>query len=351
MLIHGSLPTSDRDPMTSTLADVARAAGVDVSTVSRVLRGERTQRVRSETRDRIMKAVRDLDYRPNALARGLRLARSNTLGLVVPQLDNPVFAEAIGGAEIAAAARGYSLLISHRSTAHDSETYRRLASTNRVDGLLVASFDADQDLLGDLEGAGVPIVMINRHTPGIEYSVVHNSHKAARMATDHLLDIGHRRIAHLAGRPGGFNTSQRLSGYREALAERGVPFDDSLVLTAGYSAEGAIEATRDLLSRSGPKPTAIFAATLLTAAGAMRVLHESGIRVPEEISVVGIHDAEFASILFPPLTTVRMPNRTMGRIAAELLIDLLDGVASNRQVVLQPEELVLRASTAAPRTV
>lgn len=334
--------------MAATLADVARAAGVDVSTVSRVLRGERSQRVRAETRNRIFEAVKDLDYRPNALARGLRLARSNTIGLAVPQLDNPVFAEVIEGAEAVCAEHGYSLLISHRASHLDRQIFSRLVDSNRVDGLLVASFDSDADLLSDLNGVNVPIVMVNRRVEGIGGAIIHDSYRAARMATDHLLDLGHRRIAHLAGRAGGSNTYARLQGYRDALADRGIALDERLVVTAGYSAEGAVAATGEIINRGGPLPTAIFAATLLTAAGAMRVLHENGILVPGEISVIGIHDSEFASILYPPLTTVRMPNREMGRVAAALLIGCLNGDDTERRIMLQAGELVLRASTAQP---
>lgn len=187
--------------MATTLADVARAAGVDVSTVSRVLRADKAQRVSAETRRRIIEAVERLDYRPNELARALRLARSKTFGIVVPQLDNPVFAEVIAGAEEAAVARGYSLLISHRwRSSDDSEIFRRLVNANRVDGMLVVSFDQDDQLVDDLRGVEVPIVMTNRKVAGIECSVMQNGRKAAHLATNHLIDLGHRRIAHLAGR-------------------------------------------------------------------------------------------------------------------------------------------------------
>ncbi|WEK50825.1 MAG: LacI family DNA-binding transcriptional regulator [Candidatus Kaistia colombiensis] len=335
--------------MGHTLADVARAAGVDTSTASRVLRGESSQRVKPETRERILQAVRDLDYRPNAVAKALRLARSSTIGMVLPQLNNPVFSEVIAGAEAATSERGYSLLISYRTAVSDTDVYRRLTHTNRIDGLLVASFDADEELVAFLKDTDVPVVMINRLAAGVAHGVALNGRRAAEMATNHLLDLGHRRIAHLAGRQGGFNRRERLEGYQAALQARGIPLDDSLVLTAGYTAEGAIEATRALIARGGSLPTAIFAATVLTAAGAIRVLLESGIRVPEDISVIGLHDAEFAAILYPPLTTVKMPNLSMGSLAARMVIDLIDGTVTEPRVMLEPEELVLRASTAPPR--
>ncbi|MFZ1743622.1 MAG: LacI family DNA-binding transcriptional regulator [Pontixanthobacter sp.] len=336
--------------MAATLADVAREAGVDVSTVSRVLRDDKAQRVSAQTRRRILAVVEELDYRPNAVARALRLAQSRTFGVVVPQLDNPVFAEIIAGAEQASTELGYSLLISHRTrSADDSDVFRRMVSSNRVDGLLVVSFDDDQQLIEDFRGVDVPIVMTNRRIDAFGNCVVQNGYKAAQIATNHLIDLGHTRIAHLAGRSGGFNARLRWDGYRDALVARGVPYDETLVRSVGYAAEDAALATRDLVANTALRPTAIFAATFLTAAGAMRTLHEMQIAMPADISVVGIHDAEFASILYPPLTTVRMPNREMGRCAAKILSDLLLGKKVDGQVMLEPEKLVLRESTAACR--
>lgn len=326
-----------------TLADVARLAGVDVSTASRVLRGEAAQRIREETRERIVQVARELDYRANAFARGLRTARSSTLGIVVPQLDNPVFAAAIEGAEAAAAAHGFSLLIAHRAPgAHEAGAYRRLSEGNRVDGLLVASLDDDHVLLGELEATRTNYVLLNRTLAGARYSVVLDSRAATRIALDHLVGLGHRRIAHLAGRPGGFNAGERLAGYREGLAAHGIVFDPALVAVAGYTAEGGAAAMRELIDR---RPTAVLAATLVSAAGAMAVLHDAGLRIPQDVSVIGLHDAAVATMLYPALTTVRMPTGRMGRLAAELLVGLVEGGAPEPVAPLAPEQLVLRAST------
>lgn len=329
-----------------TLSDVARLAGVDMSTVSRVLRGEQTQRIRAETRERIEAAARQLSYRPNALARALRTARTQTLGIVVPQLDNPVFASAIEGAEAAAAAQGFSMLIAHHSFGSaDSGVYRRLSEGNRIDGLLVASLDEDQTLLPELEATGTRFVLFNRLLEGSPHCVVLDSRAAACMAVDHLASLGHRRIAHLAGRPGGFNARERLAGYLEGLARHGIAFDPALVATAGYTAEGGVEAMRKLLEQ---RPSAVMAATLVSAAGAMTVLHEAGLRIPQDISVVGLHDAPVATMLYPPLTTVRMPTARMGQLATEMLVALVRGEKPAPIPPLAPEALVVRASTDLP---
>lgn len=313
-----------------------------MSTASRVLRGDSAQRVREDTRDRILQVAQELAYRPNSLARGLRTARTDTLGIVVPQLDNPVFAAAIRGAEQAAAELGYSLLISHREPGSTATTIAKLSQTNRVDGLLVASLDDDEVLRSDLAAAQVPFVLMNRVLPGAPLSVVLDSRAAARKAVEHLAGLGHRRIAHLAGRPQGFNATQRLEGYRDGLAAAGLAYDEALVATAGYTAEGGARAMRELLPQ---KPTAVLAATLVSAAGAMAVLHETGLRIPEDVSVVGLHDAPVASLLYPSLTTVMMPTEEMGRVAATLLIRRLAGEHPTPVEPLPPGALIARAST------
>ncbi len=330
-----------------TLADVALAAGVDMSTASRVLRGETSQRVREETRERILKIAEDLQYLANPLARGLRTQRTNTLGIVVPQLDNPVFAAAIRGAELAAAQRGYSLLISHREPGATATTIAKISQTNRVDGLLVASLDDDVVLRTDLAASQVPFVLMNRILPGAPLSVVLDSRAASRKAVEHLIALGHRRIVHLAGREGGFNARERLQGYRDGLAAAGIAFDESLVGVAGYTAEGGAAAMLALLPQH---PTAVLAATLVSAAGAMAALHEAGVRIPEDISVAGLHDAPVASMLYPTLTSVAMPTEEMGRVAADLLIRALAGGAPAPVAPLPPGDLMVRNSTGpAPR--
>ena len=328
-----------------TLSDVAKVAGVDVSTASRVLRGEERQRVRKEIREKIIEAARQLDYSPDLLARALRTARTQSLGLVVPQIDNPVFSDAIRGAEKAARDAGYSLLISYRAEEWaKSGALRRLSHAHRVDGLLVASLDSDEQLLEELESTGVPYIVLNRMLPGVRYSVVLDTRSAARIAVEHLISLGHSRIAHLAGRSGGYNAGERLSGYKQALEAGGVEYDPSLVASAGYTAEGGAEALATILERSAP--TAIFAASLVSAAGALSALHRLRIPVPEGMSLVAVHDAPVAEVLYPPLTTVATPTYDMGRIGVELLLSLLDGNDPPPVDPLPPQGLILRASTA-----
>ena len=331
------------------LSDVARAAGVDVSTASRVLNSDTRHRVASDTRARVLAAARALDYRPNPIARALRTARSHTLGIVVPQLDNPVFAQVIIGAETAARARGYSLLIAHvgPGVASGAEVYTRLAQAHHVDGLLAASLESDAALGAALARAGVPAVVLNRQLRAVPHHVVFDNEAAARIATEHLLALGHRHVAHLAGRTRGYNGRHRIAGFRAALRSAGARPAAALVAAAGYTLDGGARAMRSLLS-APVRPTAVVAPPQQSAAGALKALHEAGLSVPDDVSVVAIHDAEIADMLYPPLTTVRLPLRAMGARAADGLIDMVEGRSVAVAHVLAPEGLVLRSSTSAP---
>ena len=336
-----------------TLADVARRAGVDVSTVSRALRGEQSQRIRPEMRARILQAAQELDYAPDPLARALRTARTHSRAIAIPQIDNPVLSEAIRGAEEAARMAGFSLLISYRPEECEAPGgLKQLARAHRLEGLLVASLDANERVLEEVEAAGVPCVVLNRSLPGAAFSVALDTRTAAHIAVEHLISLGHRRIAHLAGRPTGFNAGERILGYREALAAHGIAFDPDLVVPAGYTAAGGIMALDRLLQQSwsgNSQPTAIFAASLVSATGALSELHRRGISVPGQMSLVAIHDTPVADVMQPPLTTVATPTNDMGRIGVEILLEIIAGNTPARVAPLPPRGLVLRASTAAPR--
>ena len=338
-----------RNALTSrpTLIDVASAAGVDVSTVSRVLSGNTSQRVSDETRERILACAKQLDYQPNIAARSLRVSRTFSLGIAVPQLDNPVFSQMIIGAERGARANGYSLLIAHiEEGGGDADAYARLARANRVDGLLVTTLDDNSVVLKAAKQAKVPFVMLNRQVQGVRNSIRFDVALAARIAMDHLIGLGHRRIAHLSGQLNPSTGIGRFAGYRDALIAAGLPVDPALVAVSGYTIKGGADAMREILSRPGPRPTAVFPLTLLAATGAMMALHEHGIRVPQDMSVVTVHDGPIAEAMFPPLTTVRMPVEQMGYDGVVGLIELIRGERKVVDATLAPLELVVRGSTA-----
>lgn len=333
----------------STLIDVAALAEVNVSTVSRVLCGDKNQRVSPETRKRIEAAAKKLSYQPNLNARSLRTARTYTLGIAVPQLDNPVYAQIILGAERGARERGYSLLIAHIEQSVNNETaYERLAQLNRVDGLLVTTLDENSVMLRAVKRAKVPFVLLNRKVPGIRNCIHFDSRGAALIAVQHLITLGHTRIAHLSGQLNPSTGIGRYAGYCDALSAAGLPVLPELVRVSGYTVAGGAAAMTALLDSGVELPSAVFPLTLTAAAGAMMVLHGRGVRVPQDMSVITVHDGPIAEVMFPQLSTVRMPVEQMGYDGAQSLIELIEGrvISVNREMA--PLGLLLRQSTAAP---
>lgn len=333
-----------------TISDVAKEADVSLAAVSRVLSGDKSFVVRDETRVRITNAAKKLKYKPNPVARGLRTSRTYSLGIIVPELDNPVHARIIIGAERAAAERGYSLLIAHRDAGmSESAIYERLVRQNRVDGLIVATLQDEKVGVSALNSLGNPYVLVNRKARGAGHHVVIDDKGGSKKAIEYLVSLGHRRIAHLSGSPKRYNSKCRFQGYRDGLLSAGLPFDESMVFEAGYTLKGGADAAQALLMADVERPTAIFASTLLVAAGAMSVFRDNGVRVPEDISVIGFNDGAIAEILAPPLTTVRTPLEQMGVNAAISLIDRIESVSMIGKQMLEGTEIVVRASTAKPK--
>jgi LacI family transcriptional regulator len=327
---------------TARLRDVAAAAGVDASVVSRVLSGDARLSIRPETRQRVLDAASLLNYRPNTAARTLKTARTMAIGMIVTELANQNYATIASGAEERAAAAGYALLV-----ASGSASERMLDLHGRIDALLVGMATSETPRLNEFAGGGIPALLVNRReTCGIP-SVTVDDEAGAALATNHLLALGHRAIGHVAGPQNSDTGRRRLRGYGRALAESGVEGRPEWVAEAPFDEAGGHVATSRLL-RLDPRPTALFVANVRAAIGAIAAARRLGLRVPEDVSVVGFHDAPFAGFLEPPLTTVRMPLHEMGRQAVDNLLDLLAGGAVDDVMVATPPELIVRASTAPP---
>lgn len=330
----------------ATLKDVAFKAGVDRSTVSRVLRNDPALSIRPETRERILKAARLLRYQPDAIARGLKLRRTFTLGMLVPLMDHPTFPEMIRGAEQAAREAGYLLVLSH--AADDAALvpeHLRLVQQNRVDGLLVATSYLGGSVVSELQYLGTPYIFVNRKPETGENYVRTSDESASRTAVRHLLELGHRRIVHLAGPLQTDNAQRRLLGYKQALKDFKVRFDPGLVEESGFYPEHGRDGMLRAL-RKNPDVTAVFGANIAVAAGALRTLRDQGIRVPEQMSVISIHDAPLAELVNPPLTTVKVPLFEVGYEAARQLVGMVEQKAEARGTTLSNEDLILRGSTA-----
>lgn len=331
----------------TTLKDVASKAGVSPGTVSRVLTNCHNARVSEATRKKIFSVAKRLQYKPNAMARGLRVRQSFALTMYVPNIGNPVFPEIIKGAEDAARERGYSLFLSHLDERTvQKKLYAQVVQEGRVDGLVMATALLEDEVVEELERLGLPFVMVNRRTMTASHYVAINDAAGARLAVEHLVCLGHRRIACLCG-PLMFDTVlRRLQGYRQTLHEYDIPYDSSLVEECNWQSwtDGA-EAMSRLLSRTRDF-SAVFAGNLMSAVSALTFLRQAGYKVPGDVSLIGFHDAPFAEAIDPPLTVVKMPLYEMGRQAVSVLIDRLEGGDPPEQMMLEPLGLVVRGSTA-----
>jgi LacI family transcriptional regulator, galactose operon repressor len=335
-----------------TLKEVAERAGVHVTTASRALNPATSSLVNPGTILRVQAAARELRYQPNAIARGLKTARSMSVGVLLPDLTNPLFPPIVRGIEDVLAVNGYTTLIAN--TDNDPDRQRALFDTLRarqVDGFIAATARRDDRLFLDAHQDGLKVVLINRRVTGSGIpSVTGDDHDGIAMAVRHLVDLGHTRIAHVAG-PADTATGQaRLRAYQQTLEEAGLAADPALIATAAEFTEvdGAI-ATRTLLD-AACAPTAVVAANDLIALGCLDVFAERGLRCPQDISLVGFNDMAFVDRVNPPLTTVRVPHYRIGAEAARMLLDRLANPDHPAKSITLPATLVVRSSTAGPRT-
>lgn len=329
----------------ATARDIARVAGVSTSTVSHVLNG--TRWVSTDLRKRVHTAVDELGYEPDGLARSLRVRRSNTIGLVVSDIANPFFTAAVRGIQDVAQARGYGLILSNSDEDGDKEaTYLRVLKNRRVDGIILAPAADAYPYLSKLACSGFPLVFLDRELQPLEVAAaVLDNRGAARDATDHLVRLGHTRIAMIAGRRRISATEERIAGYRAGLENAGLPYDDSLVVSGE---PGIAEARRvaDRLLALDPRPSAFFITNNTMTIGAMGSIRTRGLRVPEDISIVSIDDVSWADVFEPRLTTVAQPTYELGRVAADLVLRRIAGDldAATARAVL-PGHLIIRDST------
>lgn len=332
-----------------TMKDVAEQAQVSVSTVSYVLnnRGQ----VSEARRARVLNAVRALDYIPNESARSLKRQSASTIGLVVPDLVNEFFSRLARGVVRAAAMHDMLVVLCSAENSEEAEFGNsRLLRSRRVDGVIYESgFHESPRSLLELQSLG-PVVLVDERIPGLDLpAVVADGRRGAREVATHIVELGHRRVACIAGPETHWTSEQRLSGYREGLAMGGIDPDDMSVLTGDYEMKSGYELARAFLDVPKPqRPTAMLCANDLMAIGALEYCRESAINVPGDISIVGFDDIPTVQLLTPRLTTVRQPAYEMGMRAAELLISMVRG--RNRPDLLEPYpvELVVRESTAIP---
>jgi LacI family transcriptional regulator len=334
------------------LADVARAAGVHPGTASRALNPLTRDQVSRETCRRVTRAAQRLGYVPNTIARGLRTARSYIVAMVVPDVTNPLFPPMVRGAEQVLSGAGYTLVLT--DTDNDAATERRQVEQLRargVDGFIIATARWDDPVLADLAAGHIPAVLVNRNTASARLPYIGADERTGIMlAVDHLVALGHRRIAYVGGPQDTSTGRERAAAFRQAVRGHGLPSGRNQVraCTAYTEAAGAV-AARALLA-SSHEYTAVLAGNDLIAFGVLGELAKVGISCPDQMSVIGFNDLPLVDKLTPPLTTVRLPLADMGGTAARVLLTEIDATVPNGHVAqsLLGVELAVRGTTASP---
>ncbi len=334
-----------------TLRDVARRAGVHPATASRALNPETRLLVSEDTARRVLAAAAALGYRPNAVARSLRTRRSHTIGVLIPDLNNPLFPPIVRGLEDRLAADGYVALIGNTDSDHTrEEMVFELMRARHVDGYVMATATAHSKVLAEAARAGLPVVLMNRLAEEYSFpSVSVDNERGVRMVVAHLAGLGHRRIAYVAGPQDTSTGRERLQGYLAAMRAAGLNAEPGLTERAGaFSIEEGYRCSRKLLAEPGGC-TAIAAGNDMLAIGCYKALDEAGLSCPDDVSVIGFNDMPFIDRLRPPLATVRFPHYQVGTEAAQLLLERLGGGADAPvKILFLAPELVVRGSTAPP---
>lgn len=329
-----------------TRKDVAERAGVSVAVVSYVVNAG-TRPVAPSTRAKVEKAIEELGYYPNEIARGLVLQQSLTIGLITPDYTNPVYGEEAEAIQEVCLPKGYLMLFAYSGNNIDRE--RELVLMFRakmVDGVIIQPVSSDPlETIKPLKQAGIPVVLL-QHDCCDAHCVVLADVKGGQLATQHLLDLGHQRIGLIKGRlPGAARAEERLIGYRQALEAAGLEFDPALVITSDVTQEAGYQATQQLLVLPNP-PTAVFCHNDVLAVGAVHAICAAGLSIPGDISVVGFDDTAGSAHLVPPLTTIRFSRKEMGRQAGDMLFRSIEQNGDIKPYTIElPVELIVRDST------
>jgi LacI family repressor for deo operon, udp, cdd, tsx, nupC, and nupG len=330
------------------IQDVAKLADVSTATVSRAL--ATPERVSPEARARVLEAIAKTGYVPNPAARTLRSQKTYMVLVVLPDLSNTFFSKILRGIEETLFEAGYGMIISDLDGSPEKEAhFAAFTAAGRVDGAILLNghlFGQSREGEGQPARITIPLVALCEAIPAADIPQIEiDNRTAACRMTQHLASLGHRRIAYVSGPASNSLERDRFQGFKDGLETAGLPFDPALVLPGDYTIEAGVRAGHDLVARS-TRPTAVFCTSDEMAIGLMRTLFSAGLRVPEDISVAGFDDIEFAAVAEPPLTTMHQPRRELGQAAASVLIDLLQGRPSPKLIRLETE-LVIRDSVAA----
>jgi LacI family transcriptional regulator len=330
----------------ATLRDVALAAGVHPATASRALNPGTRLLVSEETAHRVSEAAERLGYRPNPVARSLRTRRSHTIGVLIPDLNNPLFPPIVRGLEDRLGEHGYVALIGNTDAdlAKEHLVFDQMRARH-VDGFVMATAITGSPILAEAAEADVPVVLMNRTSQDYPFSSVSvDNEQGVRAAVSHLVSLGHTRIGHIAGPQDASTGAARLRGFQAGMAAHKLPFSDrQIVYASAYSLEEGVRCGRELLGGSGL--TAVVAGNDMLAVGCYGAFDELGLRCPEDVSIIGFNDMPFIDRLRPPLSSVRFPHYQLGTEAATLLIERIEAADSPVKILFLAPELVARGST------
>lgn len=329
----------------STMRDVAERAHVSVTTVSHVING--TRPVSEELRQRVLQTMRELGYQPNRLARSLRRGQTHTIGMIIPDATNPFFAEVARGVEDTSFEQGYSVILCNSDGNLDKELlYTNVLVEKQVDGILFVAAGMSTERILELQKRNIPLVLIDRDLPDAAVdSVLTDNAQGGRLATQHLIELGHERIGCVTGPSDLTPSADRVIGYREALRQNNLAVDETCIVKGDFQSASGYAAGCQLLDLERP-PTAVFACNDLMALGVISAALQCGLRVPEDFSVVGFDDVRLAAFANPPLTTIAQPKHEIGVVAVTLLLERMrkPEMEARRQVL--DTQLLTRGSTA-----
>jgi LacI family transcriptional regulator len=336
-----------KEKLKVTLKSIAESVGVSITTVSRVLNNQsKRYRISSQTEANILRKARELGYIPNQLARSLRMRRSNIIGLIIPDISNPFFAQLSRVIENEARKKGYSIILS------DTQDYKqleidsiRLLQSRKVDGIILCPNGGDSEHIKKLINSNLPIVIVDRYIKGLNCPyVISDNYRGSYEAISHFIDKNHTNIACIQGHPMTSVNYDRVKGYKDAMIKHNLPFNEAQIVGDSFGERNGYVSAKLLLSKH-PCPSAIFACSNLISLGAMRAILENGLKIPEDISMISFDDQPYSEYLATPMTVVVQQTREMGQIGFNLLLARLNqrSPATSEGVVL-PTKLVQRSS-------
>lgn len=342
-----SQKTSDIKQARATIRDVARIAKVDASLVSRIVNNDPKASASPATRQRVLDAVQELGYRANSAARMLKTARTQMIGLLLPDMANPMYSAIITGVEQRCKELGYGILIGDHAEGDSEKTFTDLLERGQVDGLLIASGTlSDTFLKKEILDHYKSVVVVNRRVKGVSASVTVNDELGASLAVDHLAQFGAKSIAGIFGPPSIDTTQRRRKGFESAVTRN--KLKQIVVEGNSWGMEAGRKAGLELLSKKS-RPDVVFVSTIMMGIGFMRAAHELGVKIPNEIRVAALHDSDIANYLTPSLTTIQLPTVEMGSQSVDLLLRIISGGMPGHLIVDTPPVLVARDSSAKPK--